>query len=414
MINDSQLLYIEMSTSISSSQASWEEMLIEDEKNHNAMIDKFFNNNGSNGTNVHMGKDCWIDIDYNNNSSNDNSNNDNSNNDNDTTCDTMSSDNNNGNISPNSHGSRYSRSPSYKNYVTLFPSISLVTQKGCSDQEEPPNRIVKTGRRLLNPPQSPGGQFADSKAITKSSQGSLTSSQGSLLSSDDVKSLSSVIHLQRSQSLESRLSSYSNHRLTLSLHLPDDSSMYCHADSKEFLDNRIECNRIESMDSIHSYASSNDDALNSSCSSFLGNSIDWQTQSPVTVSRADAVMALIQEELYQGQSILFQKSRSRSVSAPSIYENEKVQLYKNHSSSSSSSSSSSPPVLSRSKTVNDVLSPVSTIRLCDISEKKKSNEYKSNLDGIPEHSLESAYSTLDRRKIKAINDMKNFVTRSIR
>jgi len=65
-------------------------------------------------------------------------------------------------------------------------------------------KVEKTGRRLLNPQQSPGGHCADSKAITKSSQ-------GSLISSDDVKSLSSVIHLS------------------------DDSSMYCHAHSKDFL-----------------------------------------------------------------------------------------------------------------------------------------------------------------------------------
>jgi hypothetical protein len=152
--------------------------------------------------------------------------------------------------------------------------------------------------------------------------------------------------------------------------------MYCHADSKDFLDNRIEkCNRIESMDSMHSYASSNDDALNSSCSSFLRNSIDWQTQSPVTVSRADAVMALIQEELYQGQSLL-QNSRIRSVSAPSILSSSPSIL-----SSSLSILSSSPSILSSSPSI---LSSSPSI---------------------------SAYSTLDKRKIKAINDMKNFVTR---
>jgi hypothetical protein len=184
-----------------------------------------------------MGKDGWIEMDDETNENN-------------TTSDTIGSDYNSGNISPNSqiNNNRYNRSPSNsnsnipnKNFVTLFPSISLVTQKASIDQDEAPNRIgfsEKIGRRLLCPP-SPLMKITNNKVSQESLvslQFSSKSSGGSLLSNDEttIKSIKSET-VRRSQSIDSNISNTSNNNQNLSLlrNISNDSSMQCQASSSD-------------------------------------------------------------------------------------------------------------------------------------------------------------------------------------
>jgi hypothetical protein len=381
----------------SSTTKEWEISLLESEQLHNMFIHNFFNTNIKSNDimmNELIGKDGWIELDDEMN-------------ENDTTYDTIGS-----------NSSLINRSPPTKSFVTLFPSISLVTQKSSTDQEEAPNRIgfsEKIGKRLLCPPSPLSNKVSHESLI--SLQLSCKSSGGSLLSNDEAIIKSE--NIRRSKSVESNISNTSsnNQNLSLLLHnFSNDSSMNCQAScsdssySPTTVTRVTRTGRIDSSDSLNSNSSSVEyDANNGGIFGSLNLKVvddslrEWQSQSPVAVRREDAVMALIQEEFHLHSTF----SRNRSISAPIILcESANISLTKNSFSS---------PSLVRSKTVSSLDKKKTPTTNSDFRLNKKTR----SLDDIPEeeHSsighttYELAKKVLSKEKLDTFLEMNNFAYR---